>query len=185
MRGFLYLLRIKLIKIIKPILLNNLVKQYNFKSIEEAENIITKLGKEDIVISLSAPCKIPVEWLSKVKAKINIHCGKLPKYAGVMPIFWQVNDDLNEISITLQDLAKEIDSGIIFLEKKIKLSYSLFETSKLAKQESAYMLKNFIDNTENYIKISKSEKLLNNKIILRKFPSKEEIKKFRKKHRLI
>ena len=88
--------------------------QYNFKSIDEAKNILSNLNNEDIVISLSAPSKIPIDWFLQAKAKINIHCGKLPKYAGVMPIFWQIKDGLEEVSITFQDLAENIDMGEIF-----------------------------------------------------------------------
>ena len=183
--GFLFLLKKKLLKLMKPILLKNIIKQHNFKSIDDAKNIIMKLSEEDIVVSLSAPCKIPVEWLSGVKAKINIHCGKLPKYAGVMPIFWQINDGLHEISITLQDIAKEIDSGKIFIEKKINLSNSLFETTRLAKQESANILKNFILNIENNLKNVNDHSLIYDKIILRKFPTKKEIQNFKKTYRLI
>ena len=185
LRGFLYLLYIKFTKLIRPIPFVNMTKQYNFKSIDEAKNILVSLNQEDIVISLSAPSKIPVEWLDQVKAKINIHCGKLPKYAGIMPIFWQINDDLDEISIMLQDLAKEIDTGQIFLETKIKLSYSLFETTRIAKRQSAHLLKEFLMNVENNIKNTQKGQILSDDIVFRKFPTKKEVKDFKRIHRLV
>tara|TARA_B100000029_G_scaffold81799_1_gene72714 strand:+ start:349 stop:1059 length:711 start_codon:yes stop_codon:yes gene_type:complete len=185
LRGFLYLLYIKLTKLIRPTFFANMTKQYNFKYIDEAKDILINLGQDDIIISLSAPSKIPVEWLENVKVKINIHCGKLPKYAGVMPIFWQINDGLDEIFITFQDLAKEIDTGKIFLETKIKPSYSLFETSRLAKRQSANLLKEFLLNIESNIKNAHDINLPGKKLILRKFPTSEEIKDFKKTHRLV
>ena len=183
--GFLYLLYIKLSKFMQPIQFVNMTNQYNFKSIYEARSILISLNQEDIVISLSAPSKIPVEWLDQVKAKVNIHCGKFPKYGGMMPIFWQINDGLDEISITLHDLAKEIDTGKVFLETKIKLSHSLFETSRLAKRQSAHLLKKFLKNAESYIENAKEKQLLSEDVILRKFPNKKEVKDFKKIHRLV
>ena len=185
LRGFLYLLYIKFSKLMQPIQLVNMVQQHNFKSIDEAKNVLINLKKEDIVISLSAPSKIPVEWLDQTKAKINIHCGKFPKYAGMMPIFWQIHDGLDEISITLHDLAEEIDTGRVFLERKIKLSHSLYETSRLAKRQSAHLLKKFLANVESNIENVKEKQFLREEIVLRKFPTKKEIKEFKKIYKLI
>ena len=185
LRGFFYLLSIKLAKLTRPILFFNMTKQYNFKSIDEAKNILLNLDQEDIVVSLSAPSKIPVEWLEQAKVKINIHCGKLPKYAGIMPIFWQINDDLDEICITLHELAKEIDTGKVYLETKIKPSHSLFETSRHAKRQSAYLLKEFLMNVESNIKNAQDRQLSSDNVVLRKFPTNKEIKYFKKTHRLI
>jgi len=185
LNGFLYLLYIKLSKIMQPIQFVNMTKQYNFKSIDMARSMLINLNQEDIVISLSAPSKIPVEWLDQVKAKVNIHCGKLPKYAGMMPIFWQINDGLDEISITIHGLAKEIDTGKVFLETKIKLSHSLFETSRLAKRESAHLLKKFLLDVESNIENTIERKFLSDDVILRKFPNKKEVKEFKKIHRLV
>ena len=134
---------------------------------------------------MSAPSKIPVEWLDQVRVKVNIHCGELPKYAGMMPIFWQINDGLDEISIILHDLTKEIDAGKVFLQTKIKLSHSLFETSKLAKSQSAHLLKKFLMNVESNIENAKEKRLSSEEVVFRKFPTKKEIKDFKKKHRLI
>ena len=185
LRGFLYLLCIKLAKLMRPILFVNMTKQHNFKSIDEARNILINLDQEDIVISLSAPSKIPVDWLEQAKAKINIHCGKLPKYAGIMPIFWQINDGLDEISIILHDLAKEIDAGKVFLETKIKPSDSLFETSRFAKRQSAHLLKEFLMNVESNIENAQDRQLSSDNVVLRKFPTNKEIKDFKKVHRLV
>jgi len=183
--GFLYLLGIKIVKLIRPIKFANMDKQYNFKSIDEAKNILSNLNNEDIVISLSAPSKIPIDWFSQAKAKINIHCGKLPKYAGVMPIFWQIKDGLDEVSITFQDLAENIDKGEIFFEKKIKSSYSLFETTRLAKRQSAHLLNELLANVGDNYKNVQNRQLSNDKLVLRKFPTNKEIIDFKKTHRLI
>jgi len=185
LRGFLYLVYIKLSKLKQPIQFVNLVKQYNFKSMDEAKNVLVNLKQEDVVISLSAPSKIPVEWLDQVRVKANIHCGEFPKYAGMMPIFWQINDGLDEISIILHDLTKEIDAGKVFLQTKIKLSHSLFETSKLAKSQSAHLLKKFLMNVESNIENAKEKRLSSEEVVFRKFPTKKEIKDFKKMHRLI
>jgi methionyl-tRNA formyltransferase len=183
--GFLHLLYIRIFKLKKSIKFNNMTKQLNFKSIDETKNILTNLKEKDILISLSAPCEIPIEWLGRVRAKVNIHCGKLPKYAGMMPIFWQIYDGNSEIFITVHDLAKGIDTGKIFMEKKTQLNNSLFETSRLAKKESAFLLKEFLQNVESFIKEAKKDNSTNSDKSYRKFPTKREIKDFKKIYPLI
>ena len=183
--GFFYLLYIRIFKIKRSTKFNNMTKQYNFKSINETKNILTDLKEKDILISLSAPCEIPIEWLTRVRTKVNIHCGKFPKYAGMMPIFWQIYDGNNEIFITVHGLEKGIDTGKVFMEKKMQLKNSLFETSRYAKKESAFLLKDFLKNVESYIKEAKKNDLTNNAKSYRKFPTKKEIKDFKKAYPLI
>ena len=142
-------------------------------------------GSETALTAASRSRMHQLEKEKNVKAKINIHCGKLPKYAGIMPIFWQINDGLDEISITFQDLAENIDTGKVFFEKKIKPSYSLFETTRLAKRQSAHLLNEFLPNVGSNIKNVPNGQLSSDNIALRKFPTNKEIKDFKKIHRLV
>ena len=51
----------------------------------------------------------------------------------MMPIFWQIFDKKDCVTITFQILGSDIDSGDILLEKEIELKDTLFETSSFAK----------------------------------------------------
>ena len=51
LNGFLYLLYIKLSKIMQPIQFVNMTKQYNFKSIDVARSMLINLNQEDILTS--------------------------------------------------------------------------------------------------------------------------------------
>ena len=139
------------------------------------------LDDASIILSLSAPCRIPVEEYDFKGKFVNLHCGKLPDYAGMMPIFWQILNNENKITITLHDVAKDIDSGRILLEKEMNISNTLFKTSVAAKKYSAKIFFDWIEDKENSFNYIKEP----NSLILRKFPEKKDINKFKKIYRLI
>lgn len=158
------------------------LKVIRCENVFECEKYISLLDKGDILLSLSAPSKIPLSKIKDDVLAVNIHCGKLPEYAGMMPIFWQIFDKKNCVTITFQILGSDIDSGDILLEKEIELKGTLFETSLVAKKVSAEVFYNeFID--KNFIK---KEGGINNDIsVLNKFPEKEDIIKLRRNNKLI
>ena len=54
---------------------------------------INNLKQGDFLLSLSAPGLIDTDQIPLGVNAINIHSGALPKYAGMMPIFWQLLDE--------------------------------------------------------------------------------------------
>tara|TARA_Y100000813_G_C24159054_1_gene351196 strand:+ start:560 stop:1261 length:702 start_codon:yes stop_codon:yes gene_type:complete len=162
--------------------LSNMIDNQKVKSSEEMASILSQIDEEDVLLSLSAPCRIPVEILKDKTLKINFHCGKLPKYAGMMPIFWQMFNGEKDITITAHHLAKEIDTGKIIKETNIPISGSLFKLSQEAKRKSAQIFKDIVLKDSNlvYVPIPR-----NDKVALTKFPSKDHIREFKKNNRLI
>ncbi len=161
--------------------LKNCIKTYNVKSSDEIDKILDEYNNTGVILSLSAPSRLPIERYNENFELLNIHCGKLPKYAGMMPIFWQILDGSRYITITLHDMGKKIDTGKILIEKKVNVGKTLFDTSVAAKKISADIFYNWIRYPEkkmNYIK--------NNEVIkLNKFPDKKDINKFKKNFKLI
>ena len=60
---------------------------------------------------------IPIKFL-------NLHAGKLPEYRGGSPLNWQIINNEKYYTISVVQLKEEIDAGLIYSEKKIKLKTS-------------------------------------------------------------
>lgn len=142
---------------------------------------IKKLDKGDFLLSLSAPGLIDTDQIPSGVNAINIHSGGLPKYAGMMPIFWQLFDGKKSITLTFHELAKNIDTGAIYLEKEIKFEESLFKTSVIVKKIAAKVFSNqFLTNR---FKISRFQNAESH--VLNKFPESKDISSLRKKIKFI
>lgn len=161
--------------------LTNLVDSSSYNNIEEVMANLKTIYEGDVILSLSAPCRIPVERFPNKIRKYNIHCGKLPEYAGMMPIFWQMLDGKENITITIHDLAPEIDTGGIIIESKMTVEHSLFITSVKAKEKSAELFRDLLEQDFGYVAQIPST----NTVKLTKFPLKNDIRHFKKKARLI
>jgi len=93
---------------------------------------------------------------------VNIHPSLLPAYRGVDPVFYAMQDDLEEIGVTLHRMNACFDSGETLLQKSIKRNQGkslfmnnvlLFEAGanlflKWIKQEKKSVNKNSHDNIE-------------------------------------
>ena len=160
---------------------NNMIESHSYANIEEAMISLQSINDEDVILSLSAPCRIPIERFPNKIRKYNIHCGKLPEYAGMMPIFWQILDGNSTITITIHDLAAEIDTGSILVETEMKILHSLFITSVKAKEESAELFYDLLNKNLDYSNPMPRSK----PIKLTKFPQKDDVNQFKKRMRLI
>lgn len=52
---------------------------------------------------------------------INIHHGKLPRYRGMMPNFWQMYNNEKTAGITIHRINSKIDDGEIILQKEFEI----------------------------------------------------------------
>ena len=161
--------------------LKNCIRTYNVSCSDEIDKILDEFGNGGVILSLSAPSRLPIERYKDNFELLNIHCGRLPNYAGMMPIFWQILDGNKYITVTLHNLDKEIDTGKILIEQKINVHKTLFDTSVVAKKISADIFYNWINNPQN--KINSIEN--NEGLQLKKFPNKEDIVRFKKNYKLI
>lgn len=118
------------------------------------ENIHSKeflkfAGEQDVVISVAASRIFREKLLSApVHGCINIHSSLLPKYQGMMPVFWQMRDGCETIGITIHKMIEKLDSGDILLQRSVCISdcRSLDRAISKTKREGARMMVEFLLN---------------------------------------
>ena len=77
----------------------------------------------DLLVSVAASQIFKSELLAVPRlAAINIHTGTLPKYRGMMPVFWQMYDGRASIGITIHAMTREIDVGEVLLHREVPLN---------------------------------------------------------------
>lgn len=77
----------------------------------------------DLVLVLAFPYKIPKKVLDLPKFGFyNFHFGKLPKYGGSFPVFWQIKNGEKEAALTIHQMDDSFDTGPIAFEIPIPLN---------------------------------------------------------------
>lgn len=117
------------------------------------DEFITRLRalKPDLVLSVSASQIFKKDLLETPKfGCINIHCGKLPMYRGMLPSFWQMLRGEDRITITVHYMGERIDDGEVIREGNILIdpSLSLDEHIHKAKEESVNVLLKVLEQFE-------------------------------------
>jgi len=70
--------------------------------------------KPDVIVSVAAPEIFRKDILaSAAKRCINIHSGRLPKYRGMMPNFWQLLHGEKCATVTVHEMAEKLDAGAV------------------------------------------------------------------------
>ena len=73
----------------------------------------------DLLVSVAASQIFKLALLSVPRLEaINIHTGTLPKYRGMMPVFWQMYDRRGSIGITVHTMTTAIDLGAVLLHRE-------------------------------------------------------------------
>jgi methionyl-tRNA formyltransferase len=68
----------------------------------------------DVIVSVAAPEIFRDEILSTPRLGcINLHSGRLPKFRGMMPTFWQMLGGERQATVTVHEMAREVDAGRI------------------------------------------------------------------------
>lgn len=88
--------------------------------------------KADIVLVMAFSHKIKKEVLVLPKyGFFNIHFGKLPKYGGGHPAFWQIKNQEKQATLTIHQMDESYDTGPIALELTFdlmpQLNFAMFE----------------------------------------------------------
>lgn len=143
---------------------------------------LESLADDDVLLSVSAPARIPIEVVKSKSLMLNIHCGRLPEYAGMMPIFWQVYDEKQEIIITVHHMAEKIDEGCLISETKIPVAGTFFELSQNAKAVSARL---FVETIKERGRIDPTQSRQNKIFGLKKFPSAADVSKVKQRRKMI
>ena len=100
----------------------------------------------DIVFILSYFKLVPSNFLKKHKHNLVVHESDLPQGKGWAPLFWQILEGKNEITITLFEAVEKADAGDIYLQDKIVLSgYELHdEIREIQAQKTIELCKRFL-----------------------------------------
>ncbi len=108
--------------------IGQLFRRYKIPVMHEADiNAPSFLGaveklQVDVIVSVAAPVifREPLIRLAK-KGCVNIHNGKLPKYRGMLPNFWQMYYDEKTAGITVHEINPKIDDGRIILQREVDI----------------------------------------------------------------
>jgi len=138
--------------------LAQLCKSYGIEAFHEDDvngrRFLEKAGEWDLdlIISVAASVIFKEELLTLPKnGCLNIHNGKLPKYRGMMPVFWQVYHGETEIGITVHEMNVKIDDGRILLQDgvPVKPGETLDALMKRMKRVAAQMIIQIIDQIKS------------------------------------
>jgi methionyl-tRNA formyltransferase len=68
----------------------------------------------DVIVSVAAPEIFGAELLTSASIGcVNIHSGRLPTYRGMMPVFWQMLNSEPHVTVTVHEMAPELDAGAV------------------------------------------------------------------------
>lgn len=195
--GFKYLyyqsLKMLLYKVLSKFEKRTYGKFYNFEKIVykyktkilrvmdiNSNTTITKIKAihPDIIISVLFPQIIKNDILNLFKNRIiNFHPAYLPNYRGISPIFWSLLNKEKYAGYTIHYIDKDIDSGAILFQKKIKIIKSDTEDSLYMRcvNEGSKDLMRMIGN---FSKKTKPKGIIKKGGSYYSFPDKKSVKKF-------
>ena len=89
----------------------------------------------DVLLSVAAPEIFKEEALSAAPRALNVHSGRLPQYRGMMPTFWALHDNAEQVVVTVHEMAERIDAGGILAEFEVPIGPgdSAFDVARNAK----------------------------------------------------
>lgn len=120
------------------------VKVIPIRSVNDSEFI--RLVREmdvDIITSVASPEIFGSELLSLPHiACVNIHSGRLPRYRGMLPTFWQMHQGESEVTITVHRMAVRLDAGDVLGTRSVPLraNDTLDRVIRSTKQEGARLM---------------------------------------------
>ena len=97
----------------------------------------------DIIVSVAAPEIFRAELLGTARLGcINLHSGRLPRYRGMMPTFWQMVNGEPSVTISVHEMAEELDAGAVLGTRTapIEPGTTLAEMMTSGKREGATLM---------------------------------------------
>ena len=77
----------------------------------------------DLVVSLNCPQKLKREILSlPANGCINVHFGKLPRYRGILPIFYALLNKDPSFGVTVHMMDEQLDNGAIVGQRDVPIA---------------------------------------------------------------
>ncbi|RYZ19961.1 MAG: hypothetical protein EOO16_18315 [Chitinophagaceae bacterium] len=94
----------------------------------EPEALFTELHKllqnnpELVVISFGFPLRIPASFLADAGHRFyNVHFSLLPRYAGPVPVFWQLRAGDPHGGVTVHQVSERMDAGPVAAQQAVNL----------------------------------------------------------------
>jgi methionyl-tRNA formyltransferase len=97
----------------------------------------------DVIVSVAAPEIFREELLGAAPLGcLNIHSGRLPRYRGMMPTFWQMHEGESAVTITVHEMAAKLDAGAVLstAEQPVGPDSTLEEMMVAGKREGARLM---------------------------------------------
>lgn len=111
-----------------------------------------KIKKGDLLVIIATKKILTQKYLDKNKLNINVHPSNLPKGRGGAAVVWNILKNKNYFHLTLHKAVKKVDSGDIFIKKKILFkNYEL--SNSIRKKQAFYTIKLVIKLVKNIHKI--------------------------------
>jgi methionyl-tRNA formyltransferase len=157
-------------------------------SVNEAD-FVRRLAEEDldVILSVAAPEIFRPPLLSVPRiAAINLHSGRLPDYRGMMPTFWQMLNGEDVVTVTVHEMAPELDGGRILgtAECPVHERDSLHRMMELAKVEGARLVIRTLQAIASAAVSPEDIDVAHG--TYRSFPAPEDVRRFRARgHRLL
>jgi methionyl-tRNA formyltransferase len=82
---------------------------------------LTRL-RVDLIVSLNCPQRLKRPILSlPARGCINVHFGKLPKYRGILPIFYALLNRETSFGVTIHMMDEKLDNGEIVAQRDVAI----------------------------------------------------------------
>ncbi len=129
--------------------IGTLARRYGFPIVDarsvNGQDYLAKVKalKPDVIVSVAAPEIFRKPLLSLPRyGCINIHSGRLPKYRGMMPTFWQLKNGEPNVTVTIHEMVEKLDAGGIVrtLEFPLQQQDSLHRVITGTKREGARLM---------------------------------------------
>lgn len=143
----------------------------------------------DVLVSVAAPevFKRPLLQIARLGC-INIHSGRLPKYRGMMPTFWQMRHGEREVVVTIHEMAEKLDAGGVVVTHAFPLRDHdvLDRVITGTKREGARSMLQVLSETAERGALPKATPLDMTQADYFRFPDPENVRAFRARgHRLL
>jgi methionyl-tRNA formyltransferase len=90
----------------------------------------------DVLLSVAAPEIFRAAALAAAPHVLNVHSGKLPRFRGMMPTFWALEQGEREVVVTVHTMVAKLDAGAVVAEFPMAVAphESAFDVSARAKE---------------------------------------------------
>lgn len=146
-----------------------------------------KLLGPDVIVSVAAPEIFRRDILGAARLRcLNIHSGRLPKYRGMMPNFWQMLHGESHAVVTVHEMVPKLDAGDVLgtlefqIQQRDSLHRVITETKRAGAALMIQVLRQLADGS------ARAQPLDMSQAGYFKFPTPADVKAFRRRgHRLL